>query len=67
MLLSPLKVDTYTLTSEGVALKKPTYYLTKGNEELEKFEKVDLYSNKTATISIVIYKRATIYGKVDRF
>jgi len=40
------KVDTYMLTSEDVALKTPTYYLTKGNEELEKFEKVDLYSNQ---------------------
>ena len=40
------KANTYMWTSEAVALKTPTYYLTKGNEELEKFEKVDLYSNQ---------------------
>ena len=53
------KVDTYTLTSEGVALKKPTYYLTKGNEELEKFEKVDLYSNK-----LLQYQLLSIKGRL---
>ncbi|WP_315190645.1 hypothetical protein [Capnocytophaga sputigena] len=40
------KANTYMWISEAVALKTPTYYLTKGNEELEKFEKVDLYSNQ---------------------
>ena len=53
------KVDTYTLTSEGVALKTPTYYLTKGNEELEKFEKVDLYSNK-----LLQYQLLSITGQL---
>ena len=53
------KVDTYMLTSEGVALKKPTYYLTKGNEELEKFEKVDLYSNK-----LLQYQLLSIKGRL---
>ena len=53
------KVDTYTLTSEGVALKTPTYYLTKGNEELEKFEKVDLYSNK-----LLQYQLLSIKGRL---
>jgi len=53
------KVDTYTLTSKGVALKKPTYYLTKGNEELEKFEKVDLYSNK-----LLQYQLLSIKGRL---
>ena len=53
------KVDTYTLTSEGVALKKPTYYLTKGNEELEKFEKVDLYSNQ-----LLQYQLLSITGQL---
>ena len=53
------KVDTYTLTSEGVALKKPTYYLTKGNEELEKFEKVDLYSNQ-----LLQYQLLSIKGRL---
>ena len=53
------KVDTYTLTSEGVALKKPTYYLTKGNEELEKFEKVDLYSNQ-----LLQYQLLSITGRL---
>ena len=53
------KVDTYMLTSEGVALKTPTYYLTKGNEELEKFEKVDLYSNK-----LLQYQLLSIKGRL---
>ena len=53
------KVDTYTLTSEGVALKTPTYYLTKGNEELEKFEKVDLYSNQ-----LLQYQLLSIKGRL---
>ena len=53
------KVDTYTLTSEGVALKTPTYYLTKGNEELEKFEKVDLYSNQ-----LLQYQLLSITGRL---
>ena len=53
------KVDTYTLTSEGIALKTPTYYLTKGNEELEKFEKVDLYSNK-----LLQYQLLSIKGRL---
>ena len=53
------KVDTYTLTSEGVALKTPTYYLTKGNEELEKFEKVDLYSNQ-----LLQYQLLSITGQL---
>jgi len=53
------KVDTYMLTSEDVALKTPTYYLTKGNEELEKFEKVDLYSNK-----LLQYQLLSITGRL---
>ena len=53
------KVDTYMLTSEGVALKTPTYYLTKGNEELEKFEKVDLYSNQ-----LLQYQLLSITGQL---
>ena len=53
------KVDTYMLTSEGVALKTPTYYLTKGNEELEKFEKVDLYSNQ-----LLQYQLLSITGRL---
>ena len=53
------KVDTYMLTSEDVALKTPTYYLTKGNEELEKFEKVDLYSNK-----LLQYQLLSIKGRL---
>ena len=53
------KVDTYMLTSEDVALKTPTYYLTKGNEELEKFEKVDLYSNQ-----LLQYQLLSITGQL---
>lgn len=53
------KADTYMWTSEGVALKNPTYYLTKGNEELEKFEKVDLYSNQ-----LLQYQLLSITGQL---
>ena len=53
------KVDTYMLTSEGVALKTPTYYLSKGNEEFEKFEKVDLYSNQ-----LLQYQLLSITGRL---
>ena len=53
------KADTYMWTSEGVALKTPTYYLTKGNEELEKFEKVDLYSNQ-----LLQYQLLSITGQL---
>ena len=53
------KADTYMWTSEGVALKTPTYYLTKGNEELEKFEKVDLYSNQ-----LLQYQLLSIKGRL---
>ena len=53
------KADTYMWTSEGIALKTPTYYLTKGNEELEKFEKVDLYSNK-----LLQYQLLSIKGRL---
>ena len=53
------KADTYMWTSEAVALKTPTYYLTKGNEELEKFEKVDLYSNQ-----LLQYQLLSIKGRL---
>jgi len=53
------KADTYMWTSEAVALKTPTYYLTKGNEELEKFEKVDLYSNQ-----LLQYQLLSITGQL---
>ena len=53
------KANTYMLTSEGVALKTPTYYLIKGNEELEKFEKVDLYSNQ-----LLQYQLLSITGQL---
>ena len=53
------KVDTYMLTSEGVALKTPTYYLSKDNEEFEKFEKVDLYSNQ-----LLQYQLLSITGQL---
>lgn len=53
------KADTYMWTSEGIALKTPTYYLTKGNEELEKFEKVDLYSNQ-----LLQYQLLSITGQL---
>ena len=53
------KANTYMWTSEGIALKTPTYYLTKGNEELEKFEKVDLYSNK-----LLQYQLLSIKGRL---
>ena len=53
------KADTYMWTSEGIALKTPTYYLTKGNEELEKFEKVDLYSNQ-----LLQYQLLSIKGRL---
>lgn len=53
------KADTYMWTSEGVALKTPTYYLTKGNEELEKFKKVDLYSNQ-----LLQYQLLSITGQL---
>ena len=45
------KADTYMWTSEGIALKTPTYYLSKDNEEFE----------------IVIYNRAIVYGEVANF
>ena len=53
------KANTYMWTSEAVALKTPTYYLTKGNEELEKFEKVDLYSNQ-----LLQYQLLSITGQL---
>lgn len=53
------KADTYISTSESIALKTPTYYLTKGNEELEKFEKVDLYSNQ-----LLQYQLLSITGRL---
>ena len=53
------KADTYISTSEGIALKTPTYYLTKGNEELEKFEKIDLYSNQ-----LLQYQLLSITGQL---
>lgn len=53
------KADTYMWTSEGIALKTPTYYLTKGNEELEQFEKVDLYSNQ-----LLQYQLLSITGQL---
>ena len=53
------KANTYMWTSEDVALKTPTYYLTKGNEELEKFEKVDLYSNQ-----LLQYQLLSITGQL---
>jgi len=53
------KADTYMLTSEGIALKTPTYYLSKDNEELEKFEKVDLYSNQ-----LLQYQLLSITGRL---
>ena len=53
------KANTYMWTSEGVALKTPTYYLIKGNEELEKFEKVDLYSNQ-----LLQYQLLSITGQL---
>lgn len=53
------KADTYMWTSEGVALKTPTYYLSKDNEEFEKFEKVDLYSNQ-----LLQYQLLSITGRL---
>ena len=53
------KADTYMWTSEGIALKTPTYYLSKDNEELEKFEKVDLYSNQ-----LLQYQLLSITGQL---
>ena len=53
------KANTYMWTSEDVALKTPTYYLSKGNEELEKFEKVDLYSNQ-----LLQYQLLSITGQL---
>ena len=53
------KVDTYMLTSEDVALKTPTYYLSKDNEEFEKFKKVDLYSNQ-----LLQYQLLSITGQL---
>ena len=53
------KVDTYMLTSEDVALKTPTYYLSKDNEEFEKFKKVDLYSNQ-----LLQYQLLSITGRL---
>ena len=53
------KADTYMLTSEDVALKTPTYYLSKDNEEFEKFEKVDLYSNQ-----LLQYQLLSITGRL---
>ena len=53
------KANTYMWTSEAVALKTPTYYLTKGNEELEKFEKIDLYSNQ-----LLQYQLLSITGQL---
>ena len=53
------KVDTYMWTSEDVALKTPTYYLSKDNEEFEKFEKVDLYSNQ-----LLQYQLLSITGQL---
>ena len=53
------KADTYISTSEGIALKTPTYYLSKDNEELEKFEKVDLYSNQ-----LLQYQLLSITGQL---
>ena len=53
------KANTYMWTSEGVALKTPTYYLSKDNEELEKFEKVDLYSNQ-----LLQYQLLSITGQL---
>ena len=53
------KADTYMWTSEGIALKTPTYYLSKDNEEFEKFEKVDLYSNQ-----LLQYQLLSITGQL---
>ena len=53
------KADTYMWTSEAVALKTPTYYLSKDNEEFEKFEKVDLYSNQ-----LLQYQLLSITGQL---
>ena len=53
------KADTYMWTSEAVALKTPTYYLSKDNEEFEKFEKVDLYSNQ-----LLQYQLLSITGRL---
>ena len=53
------KADTYMWTSEGIALKTPTYYLSKDNEEFEKFEKVDLYSNQ-----LLQYQLLSITGRL---
>ena len=53
------KANTYMWTSEDVALKTPTYYLSKGNEEFEKFEKVDLYSNQ-----LLQYQLLSITGRL---
>ena len=53
------KANTYMWTSEDVALKTPTYYLSKDNEEFEKFEKVDLYSNK-----LLQYQLLSITGRL---
>ena len=53
------KANTYMWTSEDVALKNPTYYLSKDNEEFEKFEKVDLYSNQ-----LLQYQLLSITGRL---
>ena len=53
------KANTYMWTSEDVALKTPTYYLSKDNEEFEKFEKVDLYSNQ-----LLQYQLLSITGRL---
>ncbi|WP_281639244.1 hypothetical protein [Capnocytophaga sputigena] len=53
------KANTYMWTSEGIALKTPTYYLSKDNEEFEKFEKVDLYSNQ-----LLQYQLLSITGRL---
>ena len=53
------KANTYMWTSEDVALKTPTYYLSKDNEEFEKFEKVDLYSNQ-----LLQYQLLSITGQL---
>ena len=53
------KANTYMWTSEAVALKTPTYYLSKDNEEFEKFEKVDLYSNQ-----LLQYQLLSITGRL---
>ena len=53
------KANIYMWTSEDVALKTPTYYLSKDNEEFEKFEKVDLYSNQ-----LLQYQLLSITGRL---